>query len=109
MVGRGGESDSASKRTLSAVSSEWEVTERTKTITVYVRKGEADERLLSFNPPPDLPQEELLAHQFGIDGNRAIRSIPQSAPDGTFTARLFAAQREIADWLREHGYGVEFK
>jgi hypothetical protein len=36
------------------------VTEPT-TIAVYVRKEEVAERLLSFNPPKDIPQAELLA------------------------------------------------
>ena len=80
-----------------------------KTITVYVRKGESDERLLSFNPPPDIPQGELLTHGFALDGNRAARSIPQVGPGGSFTERLFAAQRDVVDWLAQHGYSVEFK
>ena len=80
-----------------------------KTIAIYVRKGEADERLLSFNPPKDIPQAELLAHGFALDGNTAIRSVPRSTAGGTFTERLFAAQQDAVTWLAQHGYRVEFK
>jgi len=84
------------------------VTEPT-TIAVYVRKGEADERLLSFNPPKDVPQAELLAHGFALDGNTAIRSVPRNAPSGTFAERLLAAQNDVVVWLERHGYRVEFR
>jgi hypothetical protein len=80
-----------------------------KTIAIFVRKGESDERLLSFNPPKDIPQAELLAHGFALDGHAATRSIPRSSPGGTFTERLFAAQNEIVAWLQGHGYTVEFR
>ena len=84
------------------------MTEKT-TIGVFVRKGQADERLLSFNPPKEIPQAELLAHGFALDGHAATRSIPQNAPGGTFTERLFAAQQDVVTWLEGHGYRVEFK
>ncbi|HLY24367.1 MAG TPA: hypothetical protein VKT83_18020 [bacterium] len=80
-----------------------------KTIAVYVRKGEADERVLSFRISEDLPQEELLAHGFALDGNTALRSVPKTSPEGTFTERLYKAQAETVTWLAKRGYRVEFK
>lgn len=80
------------------------------TIAVYVRKEEADERLLSFKPPKDIPQAELLAHGFALDGNTAIRTVPHSAPTGgTFAERLLAAQNDTVVWLERYGYRVEFR
>jgi hypothetical protein len=78
-------------------------------VAVYVRKGEAEERLLSFRIPKSLPQGELLTHGFALDGDTAIRSIPRTGPGGTFAERLFAAQQDITTWLAGHGYTVEFR
>ncbi len=80
-----------------------------KTIQVYVRKGEGDERLLSFRLPDDLPSRDAIEHGFALDGNTAIRSVPRTGSGGTFAERLFATQQDVVRWLEGLGFEVEFK
>ena len=80
------------------------------TIQVYVRKGEDDERLLSFRLPDDLSSRDVIEHGFALDGNTAIRSVPRTAASGgSFAERLFAAQQDVVHWLEGLGYTCEFK
>lgn len=81
-----------------------------KTVTIYTRKGQNEERLLSFRVPSDFPHpRELLDHGCALDGNNALRSIPQTAPGGSFTERLLAAQKDITEFFERQGYTVDFR
>ena len=45
-------------------------------LTVYVRKGErAEERILSFRCPEDIPQHHILAAGMALDGNAVVTGI----------------------------------
>lgn len=81
-----------------------------KTVTIYVRKGQGEERLLSFRVPKDLPRpRDLLDHGCALDGDNAIRSVPQTAAGGSFAERLLAAQQDITAYFEQLGYVVEFR
>lgn len=45
-------------------------------LTVYVRKGgRAEERVLSFKRPKDIPQHHILAAGMALDGNAVVTGI----------------------------------
>ena len=70
-------------------------------IQVYVRKGlDKSERLLSFIPPGEFSQKELVDTGWAIDGNQALRSIG--------VKELFSVERELVDSFRQKGYEIQF-
>lgn len=96
-----------------------------KLIPVYVREGESEVvRTLSFNPPSEISQGELLESGYAIDGRAAIRSVTAHDPAACDMCRgdlecddlgmslldqLLDAERELSKWLGKKGYRVEFR
>lgn len=72
-----------------------------KTITVYVRKGtEKSERILSFIPPVEFTQTDLMDAGWAMDGNQALRSISIS--------QLHSTEVQLSDSFRQKGYATIF-
>jgi len=70
-------------------------------IQVYVRKGsERNERILSFIPPEEFTQTELMDAGWAMDGNQALRSITVS--------QLHSAETQLSDSFRQKGYSTIF-
>lgn len=70
-------------------------------ITVYVRKGpDKHERILSFIPPSEFTQTELMESGWALDGNQALRSINIS--------QLHSVESQMADSFRQKGYSTLF-
>jgi hypothetical protein len=94
-----------------------------KLIEVYVRKGASDnERVISWNPPKEIPAREILELGYAIERFSAKRTImprprfgdpndPDSwkGPIVPLTEALHEAQKALQDWLESKGYTVEFK
>ena len=73
----------------------------TDSITVYVRKGlEKHERIVSFTPPTEFSQLELMDAGWAIDGNQALRSIT--------VGQLHKVESEMTDSFRQKGYSTFF-
>lgn len=54
-------------------------------ITVFVRKGEkADERLLSFRRPEDIPPQHILTAGMALDGNAVLTGIGFDRDQGVY-------------------------
>lgn len=70
-------------------------------ISVYVRKGsDKYERIISFIPPEEYSQSELMSEGWAVDGNQAIRSIN--------IAELHQTEIQMAQSLRQKGYETFF-
>lgn len=82
-----------------------------KLVTIYIRRGEAKERLVSFQPPTDVPQGEVIEHGYAFDGQSVVKSVQQVLPgsDRTLADRLLEVQKDLITWLGRYGYTVEFK
>jgi hypothetical protein len=73
----------------------------TDSITVYVRRGiEKSERIISFVPPAEFTQDELMEDGWALDGNQVLRSITIS--------QLHITETKMADSFRQKGYKTIF-
>lgn len=74
----------------------------TKTVTVYVRLGETDDRRrLSFARPDGMTTQEVLDANIAFDGNQCVAYANE---DG-----LLEIEKLMVTWFGTHGYEVEFK
>jgi len=77
------------------------MTGETDSVTVYVRKGfEKHERTLTFIPPAEFSQLELMDDGWAIDGNQMLRSVPIN--------QLNRTQRQMIDSFRQKGFEIQF-
>jgi hypothetical protein len=75
--------------------------EATDSIKVYVRKGvEKSERLITFVPPAEFSQLELIDDGWAIDGNQALQTVPIN--------RLKHTESKLVEWFRQKGYTTFF-
>jgi len=79
-----------------------------KVVTVYIRRGEAKERLVSFRPPEEIPQAEMIERGYAFDGQSVVKSVSPTT-ERTLAVALLEEQRELIAWLGQYGYTVEFK
>jgi len=106
-------------------------------VKVYVRAGSnKGERLLSFQPPNEVPQSEWLERGFAFDGNSVVASVTAKtyvakdsktgqqwisdfhgqegilpgewAVSWSLTKALQDVEGWLVKWLESLGYGVEF-
>ena len=82
-----------------------------KPLLAFVRKSTAnreDERIVSFQIPPEIPQAEVLRRGWAIDGNSAKKAARangvHSLPD-----ELRRLQIVVAEWIGQYGYAPEWK
>lgn len=78
-----------------------------KSITVYVRRpgdGTPEEgrnrRTITFQFPGEISHEEIIKHNFAVDGTAAFTEIERR--------KLQEIEMELIEWLGEHGYAVKF-
>ena len=100
-----------------------------RVISVYVRMGDAEsQRLITFKPPPGIPQMDLLKQGIALDGNQAMIVVgpyPGYSPDSgalttlyggalnrdatSLSAALAKEELALAKLLAASGRKVEFK
>lgn len=72
-----------------------------RSITVYVRKGtDKSERIISFIPPTEFTQTDLMEAGWALDGNQVLRSINIS--------QLHSIESQMCDSFRQKGYSTFF-
>ena len=83
-----------------------------KTIDVYIRlckENREDCREITFRIPDGISQEEVLDRGYAIDGNEALRQVPDSDTAPALAEALRDEQYGLRAWLGEYGYEVTFR